>query len=420
MWRLRSVTRRSLRQRLSRDRLWHWLCAIACLSLPFSALAESDFSIETSWAFDGQGRLWQASATHGQVILKVSEDKGKNFITVAPLVAGDGETAQVAHVTQLSRPQMVIDSADNIYIVWHKAARDTGQRLWFSRSVNAGASFEAPISIQEPAHALAQKTAHEINPSQLTPPPIAMAAVGGTLYLVWQGGQSDGAALYLAISHNHGKSFQPIQTVAASACPATKSAIAPKQTNGAALLWSHPFEAGTHDLAIAELDATSANLSLHRVTHSNWGTTACAGQPLALARGDQQGQSWGWHIAWQDQPNDLKNTDAKGRVAYVRMDGEAWVTSPVRRFGDVSQLSRQILLHSQGEQVWLAWQAHTTTGSQILGAESRDGGRSWSAPSLWMQSPGKGGSAQIVSDQMTPYLLWQTQDGLQVSRLGGE
>lgn len=409
--------------------LWSLLTScypVLLLSQSSTAFAQPEAVLEASWAFDGRGRLWQTSATHGQVILKVSEDKGKSFIAAAQLVAEPvaaeqlGEKPQAAHTRQASQPQIMIDPADNIYIVWRQAAPRGSQGLWFSRSVNAGASFEVPISIQEPAHALAQKPSHEINPSQLTPPPIARAAVGGALYLVWQGGQSDGAALYLAISHNQGKSFQPSQTVAASACPAATSAIAPKQTNGAALLWSHPFEAGKHDLAIAELDAASANLPLHRVTHSKWGITACAGQPLALARGDQHGQSWGWHIAWQDQSNDLKNTDAKGRVAYVRMDGDAWVTSPVRRFGDVSQLSGQILLHSQGEQVWLAWQAHTTTGSQILGAESRDGGRSWSAPSVWMQSPGKGGSAQIVSDQMTPYLLWQTQDGLQVSKLGGD
>jgi hypothetical protein len=95
------------------------------------------------------------------------------------------------------------------------------------------------------------------------------------------------------------------------------------------------------------------------------------------------------------------------------MDGEAWVSSPAKRFSDANSQAGHPALISNGEQVWLAWKEMTDTASQVKLVKSDDGGRSWDSPVVISQTKGKSDYPQLLLKDGQAYLAWNTElDGL--------
>ena len=107
------------------------------------------------------------------------------------------------------------------------------------------------------------------------------------------------------------------------------------------------------------------------------------------------------------------------RLFYARMDGNAWVSSPAKRFGDASKQAGHPALLSNGEDVWLAWKERSDNASQIKLAKSNDGGRSWSDPITLAQTNDKSDYPQLLIKDSQVYLAWNTQaDGLVWLKVG--
>ena len=125
---------------------------------------------------------------------------------------------------------------------------------------------------------------------------------------------------------------------------------------------------------------------------------ACPHHGPALAKGGD----WGYHMAWFDGGD-------KAGLFYARMDGEAWVSSPAKRFGDTNSQAGHPALLSDGEQVLLAWKEFTDTTSLVKLAKSNDGGRSWDAPIVISQTKGKSDYPQLLLKGTQAYLAWNTE-----------
>ena len=119
-------------------------------------------------------------------------------------------------------------------------------------------------------------------------------------------------------------------------------------------MWRHVFEGGERDHMMAEIPA-QPNLKpdLKRATFGRWKIDGCHHHGAALATGGEGKDWWGYHMAWFDGGNDDSGKDAS--LFYARMDGEAWVSSPPKKFGKHSNQAGQPALLSINEYVWLVW-----------------------------------------------------------------
>ena len=146
-------------------------------------------------------------------------------------------------------------------------------------------------------------------------------------------------------------------------CPIAETVDAEGQP---VLLWQHVFEDGARDLAMARTEQDRLG-DIHRVTFGGGAESGCHYRGLAIARGGD----WGWHLAWT-----LAEVEpGKPALRYARMDGEAWVSSPAKRFG--ADGARDPSLKVEGERVTLMWRETLDGDDAERSVSSSDGGRSW-------------------------------------------
>ncbi|HRE16983.1 MAG TPA: exo-alpha-sialidase, partial [Rhodocyclaceae bacterium] len=84
-----------------------------------------------------------------------------------------------------------------------------------------------------------------------------------------------GAAIYTAVSTDHGRSFQPEQKVADYSCECCRIAIAEDDDGSPLLLWRHVYAPNERDHAVAKLRADGSAASVQRATHDRWKIDAC-------------------------------------------------------------------------------------------------------------------------------------------------
>lgn len=359
-----------------------WRQILLILTLCFASLApaheahteHSAGQLAVSVAADASGRIWMVNTKAGQVWVSVSEDAGKQF---SPAVAVNPVPMKVAADAE-ARPKIAVAANGYIYLTWTESLKKPyAGYIWFARSVDGGKHFEPPYVV----HQDKQEITHRFDALHV--------AANGAITVAWvdkrdllaakaAGKPYDGAAIYYAVSANQGKSFSPEQKLADSSCECCRIAMTSKADGTVAVLWRHVFEGSERDHAMAEISPNSKPV-LVRASYGHWKLDGCPHHGAALA----VGEGFGYHLAYFDGAGD------KPGLRIARMDGQAWVTSPPRRFGEAKRHAGHPSLLSVGDKVWLAWQEHDQQGADILAMTSSDGGRTWSAPSVLVSGPGK-------------------------------
>jgi hypothetical protein len=355
--------------------------------------------LAVSVALDAQGNLWRASAKDGFVVVDKS-------LAVNPLIFASpkniNEKAQKIGTSGDARPKIAIAHNGNIYLTWTQALPTPySGYIWFSRSIDGGKTFSPPSIVhQDRAEITHRFDALSVSPS-------------GRIYVAWVDKRDliaakktkqayDGAAIYYAFSEDAGASFSAERKVADSSCECCRIAMLANEQGDAVMMWRHLFVGGVRDHAMAKISANETNPKIHRASFGNWKIDACPHHGPAIAKGGD----WGYHLAWFDGGD-------KAGLFYARMDGEAWVSSPAKRFGDASSQAGHPALISDGEQVWLAWKEMTDKASLVKLVKSNDGGRSWDAPAVISQTKGKSDYPQLLLKNGQAYLAWNTElDGL--------
>ncbi len=378
-------------------------------------------TLAISVAFDATGKLWRVSSNGEFVKVDVSTDLGQHFskaININPIaqkIAADGE----------ARPKIAIGPEGNIYLTWTQAlAKPFSGYVWFSRSINGGKTFEAPVIV----HQDRAEITHRFDALNV--------AANGTITVSWvdkrdlivakaTGKPYEGAAIYYAVSSNQGASFAPEQKLADSSCECCRIAFANKPDGTVVAMWRHVFEGSERDHMIAEIPAKLGQAPIvKRATFGRWKVEGCPHHGAALAAGGEGKNWWGYHMAWFDGGND--ESGKKASLFYARMDGEAWVSSPAKKFGDHSKQAGHPALLSLGDKVWLVWRETDTkdvvTKNMIMGLFSDDGGRNWGDAKVIASTLGspadKADYPQLLAKNNQPFLVWNTlKDGLQVIAL---
>jgi hypothetical protein len=352
-----------------------------------------------SVALDAQAQLWRVSVKDGFVLVD-------NSSTLNPLKFSSPQKinsqAQKIGTDGDARPKIVIASNGNIYLTWTQLLpKPYSGYILFSRSTDGGKSFSQPIIV----HQDRDEITHRFDAITVTP--------SGRIYVAWVDKRDliaknksqqayDGAAIYYAVSNDAGASFSAERKLADNSCECCRIAMVSDEQDNAIMLWRQLFDNGVRDHAIAKVNADEPSYQVHRASFGNWKINACPHHGPAIAKGGD----WGYHMAWFDGGD-------KAGLFYARMDGQAWVSSPAKRFGNPNHQAGHPALLSDGEQVWLCWKEITDNGSQIILAKSNDGGRSWESPITLAQTKEKSDYPQLLLNNGQAYLAWNTQaDGL--------
>jgi hypothetical protein len=336
-------------------------------------------SLAISLATDSDGRVWQARASKGQVWVSYSEDGGQHFSSE---VAANPTPMKVAADAE-ARPKIAVASNGNIYLSWTESLKKPfAGYIWFARSVDGGKSFEPPYIVHhdraEITHrfdALQVSAEGEITVAWVDKRDLLAAKAAGKPY--------DGAAIYYAVSSDQGKSFASEKKLADSSCECCRIAMTSKADGTVAVLWRHVFAGSERDHAMAEIPrpgaGKAAKPAIVRASYGRWKIDGCPHHGAALALGE----GFGYHLAYFDGAGD------KPGLRLVRMDGQAWVTTPPRRIGDAKKNAGHPALLSVGDKVWLAWQERSSEGMDIVTMSSLDGGKTWGLPTVAVHSAGK-------------------------------
>ena len=369
-------------------------------------------SLAISVAFDAQGSLWRVVEKNDLILVSSSRDLGKTFSSPVQVTPN----AQKIGAEGEARPKIAIGPEGNIYLTWTEALKKpfTGY-IWFSRSINGGKSFEKPIIV----HTDRAEITHRFDE-------LNVANTGdakGKVTVTWidkrdliaaksAGKPYEGAAIYYAASSTQGASFAPEQKLADSSCECCRIALANKPDGTVVAMWRHVFEGSERDHMMAEIPAQANQVPVtKRSTFGRWKIDGCPHHGAALATGGEGKDWWGYHMAWFDGGNDDSGKD--GSLFYARMDGEAWVSSPPKKFGNHTSQAGHPALLSKGENVWLVWREIENKNNKILGIFSDDGGRSWGAPKELATSAGKTDYPILLAKDNQVYLAWNTEkDGL--------
>lgn len=355
--------------------------------------------LAVSVALDTQGNLWRVSVKDGFVLVDQSKTASalafsaqQKLNSQAHKIGTDGD----------ARPKIAIAQNGNIYVTWTQAlpAPYSGY-IWFSRSINGGKSFSQPSIVhQDRAEITHRFDALAVSPS-------------GRVFVAWVDKRDliaakkakqayDGAAIYYAVSDDQGLSFGAEQKAVDNSCECCRIAMLANEKGDAVMMWRHLFDGGVRDHAMAKIGVNEKSTKIHRASFGQWKINACPHHGPALAKGGD----WGYHMAWFDGGD-------KAGLFYARMDGDAWVSSPAKRFGDANSQAGHPALISNGEQVWLAWKEMTDTASEVKLVKSDDSGRSWDSPVVISQTKGKSDYPQLLLKDGQAYLAWNSEiDGL--------
>lgn len=361
--------------------------------------------LATSADFDRSGRLWRVAVENGRALVSHSEDRGRTFSApvavnaVPEKIGGEGEL----------RPKIAFGPHGEIYVTWTQALdKPYAGHIRFSRSTDGGKTFSEPLIVNHNREAITHRFEA-----------LAVAA-DGTIFIAWidkrdlqaaqkAGKKYEGAAVYAAVSRDGGASFGQEFKVVDHSCECCRIALATEPSGTAVLMWRHVFDGGVRDHAIARIGPQGVLQQPVRASFGNWKIDACPHHGPAIARGGD----WGWHLAWYD------GNEKKPGLYVARMDGEAWVTSPARLFGNGEAQAGHPSLFARGERVWLVWKELTETQAVVMAMTSDDGGRSWGEPRMAANTSGAADHPFLVSDGKETYLSWNTQaDGYRLIPLG--
>jgi hypothetical protein len=158
------------------------------------------------------------------------------------------------------------------------------------------------------------------------------------------------------------------------------------------------FAGSERDHAIAEISDGSTPPRIVRASFGHWKIDGCPHQGGALA----YGQGFGYHMAYFDGAGDHPS------LMVARMDGEAWVSSPPKRFGNTQHNAGHPAILAMGDQVWLVWRESWSGESEIYGMRSIDGGRQWTAAKQLITVKGQADYPQLISIKDQVYVVVNT------------
>jgi hypothetical protein len=353
--------------------------------------------ISTSAIFGEHGTLWLARVEEGHVLVSHSEDQGKSF-SAAVKVNSQPEAVSASGET---RPKILLAKNGNIYISWTQSLQTPfAGNIRFSRSVDGGKSFTAPITVND----------------NLEPITHRFEAMGinarGQIYLAWldrrdaaaakrNGEKYSGIALYYAVSDDEGKSFHANIKIADHTCECCRIAMAIDSTDTPVIVWRHIFGDNVRDHGMARLDGKVRKpgdaFRVQRVTFENWKVEACPHHGPALSISGNV-----FHLAWFNY-----SADHSG-LYYAHSDDAGKTFSTPIGIGNSAHQAGHTAVLSSGKNVYLAWKEFDGEASVINSMRSHDGGATWGAVQKVADTRDMSDHPLLIANNEQVYLSWNT------------
>lgn len=204
-----------------------------------------------------------------------------------------------------------------------------------------------------------------------------------------------GAAIYVAQSSDHGRSFAPEIRVADHSCECCRIALGEDADGSALVLWRHVFEPNERDHALARLDGEGRPLEVVRVTFERWAVDGCPHHGPSLALTDDGTR----HAVWFNQ------RDGKGRVFYGRLvaggvDGQRTVGGERAAHADIA---------AAGSRVAIVWKEFDGDATVLHAMVSEDGGASFTSRVL-ARSRGASDQPRVIAGSGGLLAFWRTAE----------
>jgi hypothetical protein len=343
----------------------------------------ADGRIAVAWVEARDG----AEAGRGDVrVVRLERGSDGELAVGEPVRANDVPGDAAPH--EQAPPQVAMDAAGRVYVLWQNNTVVEGRRFPFSdlrfvASADGGASFVPAITVNDDAGGLpASHTFHDLG-----------AGPDGHLYASWidsrvrarleaeagaggVGGSGHaahglvlpGPEIRVARSADDGRSFGPSVVVADGACPCCRTSVAAAADGRVWVAWRTVYAGDIRDIAVARSDDGGLTFGPPvRVHVDGWHITGCphAGPALAV---DGAGRL---HVAWYTGA-------ASGPGVYHAVSTDAG-----RSFGTRHEIlvgpwvppSRVQLATDPAGGVWAAWEDGTGDEPVVRLARLEAGGR---------------------------------------------
>lgn len=349
-------------------------------------------ALTASATFDQQGRLWLVWVHGEHVYVNYSEDKGTSYsqpfrVNRQPeAIAARGE----------NRPKIVLDQQGRIFVSWtRKLKQRFSGHIRFSRSLDGGRTFSEPVTVND--HLAV--TSHRFES--------LVVNNRGDIFIAWldkrdklamqqQGKPYRGAALYFAVSTDHGASFDKNRKVIDHSCECCRTAMAIDTDQLPVIFWRHIFGKNTRDHALVKLLAPDRVGDVIRVSHDNWQIDGCPhhGPAISIAHDGI------YHLAW------FNNAPERHGLFYAYSPDKGQQYSLPMAFGQYDAQASHPAVLSLGNQVLLAWQEFDGKQHSLMLMTSNDQGKHWSEARSMAQADGTADYPMLLSHQQTAYLGW--------------
>jgi hypothetical protein len=344
-------------------------------------------------AFGPDGTLWLAWSAGGKEMVAHSTDLGRSF---SPAIAVNAEPAKLDSGPD-ARPKIAVDRQNRISVAYAVFQDEHyNGRVFFSRSVDGGATFAAPQPITD------DTTSQRFETLAFDP--------GGGLFAAWldkrdavvaksEGKWYPGAALAFAWSNDGGERFAPARIAVDDTCECCRLAVAFAGPHRPVALFRNVFDGTTRDHAVVTFADTETPGPLYRVSVDDWKTNVCPHQGPSLAISGHGT----YHAAW------FTDGSVRKGLFYARsLDSGAHFTEPMAIGAPDRHAARPYLL-AQGDKIWLVWKEFDGERTSVKLMHSADDGATWSPATTIASTTDASDHPLLVSDQHQAFLSWQTK-----------
>ncbi|HTS89393.1 MAG TPA: sialidase family protein [Gemmatimonadales bacterium] len=231
-----------------------------------------------------------------------------------------------------------------------------------------------------------------------------LVAPDGTLYLSWLAMTGDTSHTYAAHSQDQGKTWSvPVKVDSGPSCPCCRTALAVGPDGRLFAAWRkiyHPGSGQMRDIVVAFSSDRGATWSTPvRVHHDDWHVDYCpdAGPTIKVARDGVVHVAW-----WTGRPG-----GAGVRYTQSRDGGRSFTAPIPLGVAAASRAAHAQLALGPANQVVVAWDDGTRAIPPIVLRISSDGGRTFSAADT-LTSPGESAGYPVVAiGRDSVYVAWQ-------------
>ncbi|MFI5125767.1 MAG: PKD domain-containing protein [Candidatus Acidiferrales bacterium] len=367
-------------------------------SAPKNVSNNSDYSFTPQIAVDSNGTIYMAweddTATNSNILFSRSTDGGATFSTpinlsnasgysfnprIAMGSAGDvnvvwedqtpsntnimfshSTNAGVAFSTPVNlsndsadsgSPQIAVDTAGNIYVVWEHDSPNLG--IFFSRSTDGGATFSTPAVLS--VSALGSFS-----------PQIAVDS-NGNISVVWEDDVSLTSDISFSYSADHGATFSFPKSLSFHTGNSVSAEVAIDLTGNIDVVWEND---------------SPGNFDIFFSRSADSGATFSTPKNLSHGSGDAQNPQIGLdakgniNLVWADNiPPDFNPDSYFARSS----DGGATFSSPLNISNNAGFSANPFLTIDAGANINVAWEDNTPGNGDIFFSRSTDSGATFSA-----------------------------------------